>query len=316
MTTATTPELKIEPKLPVLAFNFDQLKAWATALAERYASIVVTEDAIADVKRDMAELNKAKKAVDDARKEAVRRVSEPIRAFETQIKEVCGIFDDAYGKLSGQVKAYEDAQREAKRKDIEGLIIEANMNAFGEPAFLDIPVQDKWLNKTTSVKAIREDIAAIIDRHMEEEQRKRALEQARQDRAAAIESHVKALNQQYGYDLPVAVFMGASFLDVNTPLADVLKRVAHYFQLEKEKLEQQAKKAAAASRPVATPQPATSAPTDVTPPAQSASVENPAPAETRAMSIVLEYDVANEAAVKACLENLKTLCVNFGARYR
>lgn len=65
MTTAT-PELKIEPKLPVLAFNFDQLKAWATALAERYAAIVVTEDAIADVKRDMAELNKAKKAVDDA----------------------------------------------------------------------------------------------------------------------------------------------------------------------------------------------------------------------------------------------------------
>lgn len=312
MTTAT-PELKIEPKLPVLAFNFDQLKAWATALAERYAAIVVTEDAIADVKRDMAELNKAKKAVDDARKEAVRRVSEPIRAFEAQIKEVCGIFDDAYGKLSGQVKAYEDAQRESKRKDVAGLIVEANMNAFGEPAFLDIPVQDKWLNKTTSVKAIREDIAAIIERHMEEQQRKKALEQARQDRAASIENYVKTLNHEHGYDLPLCLFMADSFLDVSVSVSDVFKRIAHYFQLEKEKLEQQAKKAAAASRPVAAPQPAPSAPADVAPPAAA---EKPAPAETRAMSIVLEYDVANEAAVKACLENLKTLCVNYGARYR
>lgn len=32
--------------------------------------------------------------------------------------------------------------------------------------------------------------------------------------------------------------------------------------------------------------------------------------QTQAMSIVLEYDVANEAAVKAFLENLKSLCVN------
>lgn len=120
----TTPELKIEPKLPVLAFNFEQLKAWATDIAERYANIVVTEEAIADVKRDMADINKAKKAVDDARKEAVKRVSEPIRSFEAQIKEVCAIFDTAYSKLGNQVKAFEDAQREEKRKSVEALISE------------------------------------------------------------------------------------------------------------------------------------------------------------------------------------------------
>ena len=77
MTTAT-PELKIEPKLPVLSFNFEQLKTWATSLTERYANMVVTEEAIADVKRDMADINRAKKIVDDSRKEAVRRVSEPL----------------------------------------------------------------------------------------------------------------------------------------------------------------------------------------------------------------------------------------------
>ena len=142
----TTPELKIEPKLPVLAFNWSKLKAWATSLTERYADMVVTEDAIADVKRDMAELNKAKKAVDDARKEAVRRVSEPIRAFETQIKEVCNIFDAAYAGLSGQVKAFEEAQRNEKRKVVEGIIRESLLDAFDDAEHMRIPVQEKWLN--------------------------------------------------------------------------------------------------------------------------------------------------------------------------
>lgn len=110
-----TPELKIEPKLPVLAFNFEQLKTWATSITEHYANLVDTEDAIVDAKRDIAELNKAKKAVDTTRKEAVRRVSEPIHTFETQIKEACGIFDNVYNMLSQQVKAYEEVQRESKR---------------------------------------------------------------------------------------------------------------------------------------------------------------------------------------------------------
>lgn len=309
--TTTTPELKIEPKLPVLAFNFDQLKAWATALAEHYATIVVTEDAIADVKRDMAELNKAKKAVDDARKEAVRRVSEPIRAFEAQIKEVCGIFDDAYGKLSGQVKAYEDAQREAKREDVAGLIIEANMNAFGEPAFLDIPVQDKWLNKTTSIKAIREDIAAIIERHMEEQQRKKALEQAREDRAAAIESHVKSLNLQHGLELPVHRFMTTYLTDMSVSLEHAHRRIDDVFanEVELRQAEESARKTLAeCSSPVSDKKPCHSE--------IARNEQQDAPVQTRAMSIVLEYDVANEARVKACLETLKPLCVSFGARYR
>ncbi len=303
MTTAT-PELKIEPKLPVLAFNFDQLKAWATALAEHYANIVVTEEAIADVKRDMAELNKNKAKLEEARKETVRRVSEPIRAFETQIKEVCGIFDTAYAKLGNQVKAFEDAQRDAKRKDVEGLIIEANLNAFGNPAHLDIPIQEKWLNKTTSWKVIREDLAAIIQRYIEEEQRKASLEQARQDRAAAIENHVKALNQLHGLNLSLSRYLGTGNLDMSIPLSRVLENIEGHFKVEADLRKTEASARAALAETSAPQRPAEPAPSP-TPPAQ-----------TRAMSIVLEYDTINEARVKACLETLKPLCVSFGARYR
>ena len=307
MTTAT-PELHVEPQLPVLSCNFEQLRAWATGLTERYINMVVTEDALVEVKKDMADLNKNKAKLEEARKEVVRRVSEPIKSFEAQIKEVVGIFDAVYTSLSGQVKAFEDAQRNEKRKHVEGLIIEANMNAFGEPAFLDIPVQDKWLNKTTSVKAIREDIAAIIERHMEEQQRKKALEQARQDRAAAIENHVKALNLRHNMSQPVSRFLSGSALDISVPLSDVLLGIEEFFAREAAKPSgrfngtslnhSQVAQEAAPEKPV-------DAANTVT-----------APAQTRAMSIVLEYDTINEARVKACLETLKPMCVSFGARYR
>ena len=300
-------ELHIKETLPALSFNYDQLKEWAHGLTARYADMVVTEDAVADVKRDMAELNKNKAKLETARKETVSRLSEPLRAFETQIKEICAIFDETYSRLGSQVKAFEDAQREEKRQTVAGLIIEANMNAFGEPERLTIPVQEKWLNKTTTLKAIREDLASIVQRHIEEEQRKAALEQARQDRIASIESHVHFLNERHGFEFSVSSFVVGQFMNMDTPLAEVLKRVESAFKDEQARRDLQANTAACSSQPED----------------KSACVSESAkserqtqPAQPRVMSIIIEYDAANEAQIKACLENLKPLCAKFGARYR
>ena len=314
MTTAT-PELHIEPQLPVLSCNFEQLRAWATGLTERYINMVVTEDALVEVKKDMADLNKNKAKLEEARKEVVRRVSEPIRSFEAQIKEVVGIFDAVYTSLSGQVKAFEDAQRNEKRKHVEGLIIEANMNAFGSPAYLEIPIQEKWLNKTASFKSIREDLAAIVERHMAEEERRKALEQARQDRAAAIENHVKALNEKHYLNIPVSRFIVNMASLSERPLADVLDVLADIDQAYADALDQREKQRQA----MRSARPASGWPTPKQAPAEqpAPAVEQPAaPAQTRAMSIVLEYDTAKEEQVQACLATLKTLCVGYGARYR
>lgn len=303
-------DIKLNATLPALSFDYAALKSWALAMTEKYTGLVVTEDAIIEVKKDMAELNKAKKTVDDARKEAVHRVSEPIRVFENQIKEVCGIFETAYAALGEQVKGFEAAQREAKRKDVVALIIEGNQNAFGEPNFLAIPIQDKWLNKTTSIKSIRDDISAITERHMEDEARKSTLEQARQDRAAAIENHVVSLNKLHGLNLPLSRFLGGNALSLDTPLAKVLPDIEERFKIEADLRKAEAN-AKATLAPAAVEQKL--APIEqITPKVEPQGI----PAQTRTMSIVFEYDLANEAQVQACLENLKPLCAKFGARYR
>ena len=302
-------ELQIKEKLPVLSFNFEQLRAWATELAGRYAAIAVTEEAIADVKRDMADLNKARKAVDDARKEAVRRVSEPIRAFETQIKEVCAIFDAAYSTLGEQVKAFEDAQREEKRKVVMALILEEVDGAYGtDGPRLAIHIQDSWLNKSASLKSVREAVQAIIQKDVEDERRRKALEQAAQDRAAAVENHVVMLNKMHGMNMPVTRFLVGKALDLNAPLDTVLAAIGQAFEREKEKAQREQEQAASA---------APASPVAVGGARSNNAPHSPAPpAQTRAMSVVFEYDIANETQVQACLETLKPLCVNYGARNR
>ncbi|MDL2268850.1 DUF1351 domain-containing protein [Desulfosarcina sp. OttesenSCG-928-G17] len=291
---------------PAISFNFDQLKAWAVGMTERYKDLVVTEDAIADVKRDMAELNKAKKAVDDARKEAVRRVSEPIKAFEAQIKEVTGIFESVYSALADQVKAFEAAQRDEKRIKILELIQECTTEKFCGAEYaprIEIPVQDRWLNKTTTMKSIREDIIISLDRYIEEEQRKKALEQAKKDRVAAIENHVKALNQQYEFAFSVSKFIDGRALNMGIPLDQILSGIGTYFE------RMIPKKAPPKPVPEPTPTPG---------PIPDPEPETPAPTarKTAAISIIIEYDMRNKSKIMECLSGLRDLCVNYAERRR
>lgn len=214
-------ELHIKETLPALSFNYDQLKEWAHGLTERYTNMVVTEDAIVEVKKDMADLNRNKAKLEEARKEVVRRVSEPIKSFEAQVKEVVGIFDAAYAGLSGQVKAFEDAQRSEKRKRVIELVNECFVERFGnndaEWPESNVHILEKWLNKTTSLKSIREEIEATIQRQVEEEERRKALAQAQKDRAIAIENHV-----QRCFDVRDAKFAAVAVLATPKAVADWL----------------------------------------------------------------------------------------------
>jgi hypothetical protein len=304
-------ELQIKETLPVLACNFEQMKAWATELTARYEGLLVTEDALVAVKKDMAEINRAKKNVDEARKEIVKRVSEPIRAFEAQIKEIIVIFENSYNRLGLQVKAFEDAQREERRDKVQEIINQCYADAFGPTGprpNIEIHWQDKWLNKTTSTKSIHDDVQGIIKRHVEEERRRKELEQARQDRAAAIEKHAEMLNGIHNLKMPVSRFFVGMLMNPERPLSDVL---ADIDQTYADALAQRDKQRKAMGRAVSPP-----APVEQTAPAvEQGAAPAPAP-RPRAMSVVFEYAPENQAKVVDCLKTLRSLCVSFSTRTR
>lgn len=107
--------IRIDSAPARLAVNFGELKAVLAQELERY-NVVVTADTVADAKKLAAELNKTAIEIDRRRKEEVAAVSEPVRQFDEQMKELVTMCKDGRQTLLDQVKKFEDETRERVRE--------------------------------------------------------------------------------------------------------------------------------------------------------------------------------------------------------
>ena len=155
-------ELKMQETMfpQSISFNFDELKVEVTAKAELYKNMVYTEEAIAEAKTDRAKLNKFIKVLDDKKKEVKKQCLEPYNEFERQIKELIGIMSEPVMLIDSQVKSFEQKKKDEKLE----MIIELweSKNTF-EWLKLDKVLDPKWLNASTSMKKVQEDIEVRLE---------------------------------------------------------------------------------------------------------------------------------------------------------
>lgn len=140
-------------------FNFEELKTQLASSLELYTGLVVTEDGIKSAKEDRAKLNKLREALETKRKEVKKECMAPYTDFEGKVKELVALIDQPIAAIDGQLKAYEEQRRAAKRADILAIYEET----VGELRAL-LPFeklwQDGWYNTGVSMKKIREAIVA------------------------------------------------------------------------------------------------------------------------------------------------------------
>lgn len=140
-------------------FNFEELKTQLASSLELYTGLVVTEDGIKSAKEDRAKLNKLRDALETKRKEVKKECMAPYTDFEGKVKELVALIDQPISAIDGQLKAYEEQRRAAKRADILAIYEET----VGELRAL-LPFeklwQDGWYNTGVSMKKIREAIVA------------------------------------------------------------------------------------------------------------------------------------------------------------
>lgn len=158
-------ELKIEaPKNKPVVWNYDSLKADLTTALADYQSRVYTEDMLTEAKEDRAKLNKLKKAINDERISREKEYMQPFNEFKAQAKELCDLIDTASSGIGEQLDAFEQ-KRQAEK-------MEAIRTTFNEVASLypinfitlEMILNDKWLNKSTSDKAIAMEITAVFEK--------------------------------------------------------------------------------------------------------------------------------------------------------
>lgn len=143
-----------------ILFNYEELKAELTEKVSMYETMVYTDDQIKEAKKDKANLNKLKNALNDERIRREKEYMIPFNAFKAQINEIINIIDKPVAVIDKQVKAYEDKQKQDKLDSITQFF-----NGTEHPEWLHLSqiMDEKWMNASVSLKSVKEAIDARLD---------------------------------------------------------------------------------------------------------------------------------------------------------
>lgn len=144
-----TPEIKIT--------NKEKLDALVDAVVKKYSGIVVTEDTLKECKKTLTELRKLSKELNAKRLEKQRQYETPVKEFKAQIDAYINQINDVISDIKQGTDEFEEKRKTEKQTAIQNLINEMAGNYDVDPETIEI--DKKWLNKSTTMKKITEEIA-------------------------------------------------------------------------------------------------------------------------------------------------------------
>lgn len=230
--------------------NEDQLANLIDATVKRFENLIFKEEDIADAKKARAELNRIFDLIDSKRIEVKKEFSEPLAAFEKQIKAYSDEIKLASKGIDDQIKEFEAKTKEERKTIVLAFIKKQASKAEIEPN--EISLQSNWLNassftaKNNLTKKIEEE---IISECTAIKQEKENYEQQK----SLVESYVKA----YGLESMAWISLideGLTAAQIFPKIDQAVKELREKEEKEIEKTEKQIKQTATPERAVGTPQ--------------------------------------------------------------
>lgn len=149
----------------VIFSQYEDMKKDALRMADLIRQVEVTEENIKDIKKDLAKVRKGVTELNNNRKMIKTEILRDYNIFESQIKEIDGIISEAESFVRDQVKAIETAERERKHDVIREIwdkrIDQYTISNYGD--YFEIWLLPSHLNKTTSMKAVEEDMVEWLE---------------------------------------------------------------------------------------------------------------------------------------------------------
>ena len=149
--------------LRVIKWNKEELEAAVRQKIASYENVVYTEDNLKQAKADRAELNKLTKAIEERRKMVKKIINEPYDIFESELKEILAQIQKPVKIIDKQVKAFEDQQKEEKKKSIQAAYDEV-IGDLAEVLSFDQVFDSRYLNQTYKLVAAQADVKAKVEK--------------------------------------------------------------------------------------------------------------------------------------------------------
>lgn len=151
--------------VPEIKWNNEELKAAIAEKMKEYKGLVFTEETISEGKKDRANLNKLRGAIDDERKRVKKLCMEPCNRFEKEVKEVLALVDEQINAIDVQIKEVEQIKREEKRKAVQKLFESIGFQKF---VTLEMIWDEKWLNASVALSKVENQMKETMYRIGEE----------------------------------------------------------------------------------------------------------------------------------------------------
>jgi len=242
-------ELIVDGTLPSITSNFEALKTAIQTRLEDY-KIQVTEDNLAQAKKDATELGKAATQLNKIKTEKAKEFSAPVDLFKQQVVELVEMIQQGQNFIKKQVEVFENKTR----KVCEEKMVE-RLREFWIELEVKAPFQ-KSLDKIIDLVGISKvsKNSGNLTKAAEDSVRNLALaDRAQQNLIEGRLEKLKSASFEAGLKLPIQAscvwsFIGDNDSDYAVKLAKVvqveLTRQNQLIALEKEKLEKEAKLAA------------------------------------------------------------------------
>ena len=284
-----SPE-NIQAALPVIGFNYDELKAELAERLQHYNGLVVTEDTIKDAKTDRANLNKLRAAIDTRRKEVKKAYMVPFNNFEAQCKELTALIDEPIKVIDDQLSEFDERRKQEKltqvRDEYESLIPEAQKGIIPFDRIFD----KRWLNSTMSILKVQDALRDWSKRVGADLIAMDAVDQ--EYRAAVRQKYIETLDIQKAIGHVEALKAAqAAFERRQAEQAALAEKRAQEAEMRRQEAEKRAQEAAAAQ--------------------QQAQAQQPEQAAPHLNRLILEFAITRDQAIA-----LKNFLDQSGIKYR
>ena len=145
--------------------GYETLKKQAIKLAEQVSQIEVSDENVQYSKKLLASVNKRVKEMEDRRIAIKKEMLLPYSIFEKQVKEIVEIVNSANDVVRVQLKELEEKERDEKELILKDIFNKRMQHySFGDIFNFDHFINQKHLNKTTSIKSTEEEMTQWLEK--------------------------------------------------------------------------------------------------------------------------------------------------------